>query len=109
MCIRDRFKDVYNGACKHCIKAYLTGGIDSEPKIFKLSELRANGTNIGKKPEAWLPVIGGMHPHCRCTLNKYNPLYSWDSKTRSFTKPKEYKQRYAYDISVTIGGVEHNI
>lgn len=64
------FKDVYPGACKHCTKAYLTGGIGSEPKVFKLSELKANGDNIGKKSAEWQAVIGPFHPWCRCTLER---------------------------------------
>lgn len=63
------YKDVYPGACSHCIKAYLTGGIGSMPKLFKISDLRANGTNVGRKAQDWLPVIGPLHPWCRCTLN----------------------------------------
>lgn len=64
------FKDVYPGACKHCTKAFLTGGVGSEPKVFKLSELKDNGTNIGKSTNDWLPVIGPIHPWCRCTLER---------------------------------------
>ena len=62
------YKDVYPGACNHCIQAYLTGGISSEPKLFKLSQLQGNGTNVGKKVADWKPVIGPLHPWCRCTL-----------------------------------------
>ena len=62
------YKDVYAGACKHCIEKYLKGGIMSEPKVFQLSVLQANGTNVGKKVADWLPVIGPLHPWCRCTL-----------------------------------------
>jgi hypothetical protein len=64
------YKDVYPGACNHCIKAYLIGGASSAPRVFKISELKANGTNVGRKAEDWLPVIGPLHPWCRCTLNK---------------------------------------
>jgi hypothetical protein len=58
------YKNVFQQACGACIKAYLTHGIRSQPIIFKLSELRANGTNIGRKKAFWLPVVGTMHPHC---------------------------------------------
>lgn len=64
------YKDVYPGACKHCQSAFLTGGIGSEPKVFSLKELRKNATNIGRKVAEWLPVIGPMHPFCRCTLEE---------------------------------------
>lgn len=48
--------------CKHCRRVYQTGGI---PKIFKLSELQANGTNIGiKNPNNWKPTIPCLHVHC---------------------------------------------
>lgn len=58
------YKDVFPGACKHCIPAYLTNGLGSQPRVFKLSALRANGTNIGKKTIEWRPVLGSMHPWC---------------------------------------------
>lgn len=58
------YKNVFDGACKHCIKAYLTAGIGSKPIIFKLSTLKANGSNIGRKVDEYKPVIGNHHPHC---------------------------------------------
>lgn len=58
------YKEVFPQACRHCIRLYLTGGIGSRPKVFKLSELRANGTNIGKKVADWKPVEGATHPWC---------------------------------------------
>ena len=64
------YKTPYPGACQYCIKAYLTGGVGSMPKVFTVSELRENGTNVGKKVNDWLPVIGASHVFCRCTLNK---------------------------------------
>lgn len=97
------YKDVYSGACTSCIKAYLTGDINSEPKIFKLSQLIANATNIGKKSKEYLPVLGAMHPNCRCTLNVYQEGLSWDAKKRDFVRSGKYKQRYVYNISIKIG------
>lgn len=58
------YKDTYPGLCKYCSKLYTTSGVGSEPIIFKLSELKANGTNIGRKAAEWKPVIGSTHPHC---------------------------------------------
>lgn len=57
------YKDVYELACESCVKLYLTEGVGSKPKIFKLSELVYNGTNIGRKKEDWKPVVGPTHPH----------------------------------------------
>ncbi len=60
------FKRPLPGACAHCLRLHL--GPDGQPRIFKLSELEANGTNFGRKAADWLPVIGSTHPHCSCPL-----------------------------------------
>lgn len=49
-------------ACKHCDRLY--NGPDGNPRIFPLSTLVANGTNVGKKTAEWQAVIGTVHPHC---------------------------------------------
>lgn len=64
------YKKVFNSACKHCIKLYLTEGIGSEPIYFTISQLKANGTNEGKKVVEWKPTLGSTHPYCRCLLMK---------------------------------------
>lgn len=56
--------DVYPGACRHCIRLYLTGGIGSKPRVFNLQELLANGTNYGVKAKDWKPTIHPVHPFC---------------------------------------------
>ncbi len=83
------YKSVYPGACKYCIQAYLTGGIGSIPILFKLSKLKANGSNIGRKVSEYKPVIGNHHNFCRCTIHKYDEIYDWNSQTRSFDVPKK--------------------
>lgn len=107
------YKDVYPGACPHCLKAYLKGGAASEPKIFTISELRANGTNVGKKVDQWLPVVGPLHPWCRCTLmsvpngftlSDYNAgLWVWDGRdfNRDMSKFQRKVQRNS-KIKVTV-------
>lgn len=96
-------------ACKHCVKHYMTEGLDSEPRIFKLSELKANGTNIGRKVDDWKAVLGSMHPFCRCTLFSKPKGFKWNSSTRSYdipdkTTPILKKERKP--IRVTISGKE---
>lgn len=81
-------KNVYLGACKYCISAYLTAGIGSQPKIFKLSTLKSNGSNIGRKAIDYKPVIGNHHPECRCTLFKVDQRFDWNEKTQGFDTPK---------------------
>lgn len=51
-------------ACDHCKRLYL--GPDGHPRIFKLSQLEANGTNVKKKAGDWRAVLGSVHPWCRC-------------------------------------------
>lgn len=68
------YKTVFNGACKKCVELFTTAGVGSKPKIFKLSELMANGNNIGKKSADWLPTVGPVHPFC--FINAKTPIYT---------------------------------
>ena len=81
--------DVYPGACQSCKKLYLTDpdDPDSEPIVYKLSEIIANGNNIGRKVADWKPTISPTHPYCRCTINHKKPGFAWDAGLRAFTKP----------------------
>lgn len=81
------YKVVFPGACKHCIRLYTNA--DGSPKLFKLSELIANGTNIGRKAADWLPTLGPVHPYCRCALNYLPKGYIWNGKTKKFEVPKD--------------------
>ncbi|NLY08559.1 MAG: hypothetical protein GXZ11_01455 [Tissierellia bacterium] len=57
------FKQPNPDACKHCKRLYLEpNGLT--PRVFKLGELMANGTNIGKKVADWQATLGTLHPHC---------------------------------------------
>lgn len=60
------FKNPNPDACKHCKRLYLER--DGTPKVFKLADLMANGSNVGKKVADWKPVVGITHPHCQCVL-----------------------------------------
>ena len=104
------YKDVYDNACKHCIRLYTTNGIGSKPRVFKLSTLISNGTNVGRKADDWKPVIGATHPYCRCTLNKVPDEYNWDSDSRSFTKPDKKFNRKSNvlrgNIKIKVGDKE---
>lgn len=85
------YKSVYKGACKWCVQLYLTNGIGSKPKVFKLSTLRKNGTNVGKKPKDWKPIIGD-HPFGRCTLHYLPKGYIWSDEKKKFI-PDPNKER----------------
>lgn len=68
--------DVLEKACIHCRELYLTDpdDIDSEPIVFKLKDVIANGSNIGRKVKDWKATVGPIHPYC------FN-----SSKTRIYT------------------------
>jgi hypothetical protein len=98
------YKTVFEKACRFCIKAYLTSGIGSEPRIFKLSELIANGTNIGVKSDSYKPIVTSHHPFCRCQLHHLPKNQVWDKEKKEFRYPenKQPKKRDYYD-KITIG------
>ena len=87
--------EVLNGACKRCRELYLTDPDDenSQPKIFKLKDIVANGNNIGRKVDEWLPTLAPIHPYCRCTCRHHDPNTEWDAETLSFSKIKKYKPK----------------
>ena len=88
------YKDVYDGACPICRKLYLvTGEVGTEPIVFKLTTLLANGTNIGRKAKDSKPVIGATHPYCRCTLNVKPPNSKWDEQKKQFVLVESDKEK----------------
>jgi hypothetical protein len=64
------YKRIVNDAavCKYCLKLHLSS--DGTPKIYRLSDVLANGNNIGRKANNWQMVTGSVHPHCRCQLSQ---------------------------------------
>ena len=96
------YKETFPQACRHCIRLHLTGGIGSMPIVKKLSEIIANGTNIGRKVADWLFTVDSEHPFCRCILKYVLPGMEWNDEKKMFEYPekKEYKKRYNFKISV---------
>lgn len=104
------FKHVQPTACRFCIKLYLTNGLGSQPIIFKLSELRNNGSNIGRKQQSWVSTLGSLHPHCRCELDELPEGYEWDDEKKMFVPGKvEKKIERKSKVYVTIGDREYVI
>ena len=97
------YKEVYPQACRFCIKFYTTGGLGSKPIVFILSELRANGTNVGRKQRDWLPTLGPVHPHCRCMVHHVKAGYIWDDEKQMFVPPKRDKTAPKKGIKITVG------
>lgn len=87
------YKRTLPTACPQCVHAYCEeDGVT--PKVFKLSELLANGDNINRKPlptkggkvvdtarpdgaATMKPVSGTMHPFCACRLYKLTKYEHW--------------------------------
>ena len=103
--VRRNNKSIWTGNCRHCIRLYLTNGVGSQPKLFRLQELEANGTNIGLKVNDWKPTVNSTHPHCRCDLNYLPKGYVWDEEKKSFDIPKNYVPKVARTskVKITVG------
>ena len=98
------FYSVYERACPHCVRIYLTDGVGSEPKHFKLKDILANGSNIGRKTTDWLPSVSPLHPWCRCTMNLIPENGIWDKDKKRFViKRNTYGVERKSKIKVTIG------
>ncbi|MCM1216809.1 MAG: hypothetical protein NC548_20100 [Lachnospiraceae bacterium] len=66
-------------ACNKCKQLYLEkDGVT--PKVFKLSEMQAYGTNYGLKQADWKPVVGTVHPNCMCPLSVMPNGFHFDSR-----------------------------
>lgn len=53
-------------ACPHCMRLHKHR--DGRLRIFKLSELVENGSNVGRKAANWQATVGPVHPWCGCDL-----------------------------------------
>lgn len=93
---------VFPGACQSCIKLYLTAGVGSEPKIFRVEDLLANGSNIGRKRSDWKPTISPIHPFCRCLVMNYIDGDVWDRESQSFKPDPNYKRKIAPQAKVKV-------
>lgn len=101
--IRRNGQSIWSGNCRFCINLYLTSGIGSEPKLFKVSELMANGTNIGRKTKDWKPtLLLPVHPNCRCLARRYMKGDIWDKETRMFKQPENYERKVVPKARVKI-------
>lgn len=95
------YKQVYPGACRHCIRLYCSAGVNSEPLLFSYNELLENGTNIGRKADDWKAVLGTVHPFCRCDLRKkHSKSDVWDKQLGLFVPPKAKETKGTIEIKV---------
>ena len=97
------YKDVYSGACHKCIELYLTGGIGSQPRLFRLNDLVANGNNYGLKQKDWKATLGPVHPYCRCNLHQLPDGYVWDEEKQMFSPPPYEPTGEKLGYKITVG------
>jgi hypothetical protein len=105
------YKSVYPGACRHCIRLYLTRGIGSKPIVFKLSDLIKNGTNIGRKVIDWLATLTGIHAFCRCHLIRVPKGYVWSEEKQKFVMPENIERKVirTSKIRISIGKLSFEV
>ena len=47
------------------------------PRVFKLTELMGNGSNVGRKHNDRRPVVQSFHPYCACRLSELEPGFGF--------------------------------
>lgn len=68
-------------ACNKCRQLYLEpDGVT--PRVFRMSDLLANGTNHGRRQADWVATIPPLHPNCMCVLNIKPENTEFDSSGR---------------------------
>lgn len=83
-------------ACPDCVRLHLTAGLGSAPRIFKLSDLIANGTNRGVKRAGWKAVVGTVHPWCACELVHVPPGWRFEEAPETESGFRKVPKRSAW-------------
>lgn len=90
-------------ACPKCMELYTDGGT---PKIFRLSQLRANGSNVGRKQAAWKPTLEAIHPWCACVLVRIPDGFRWEGRE---LVPDDTAKSYKLHYRTTFQGLPISI
>lgn len=90
-------------ACKDCVRLHLTAGVGSPPKIFLLSELQANGNNVGRKRADWRAGVGPVHPYCACVMSEVPDGYGFDAE--GILVPETMLKKAGYAENITYGDI----
>jgi hypothetical protein len=68
-----------DGACPHCLRLYLDA--EGRPAAHPASWWYEQGTsNAGRKAADWKPVLGAIHPWCRCALLRVPAGWEFDEE-----------------------------
>jgi hypothetical protein len=74
----------YPDACGACLAAYTTDGVT--PRVFTLDELRANGSNAGRKAAERRPTLEAFHPRCTCEVCEVPTGYDFTPGTQQLAR-----------------------
>lgn len=64
--------------CDHCYKFWFLDD-KKTPRVYRLSELMANGSNIGRKQRDWAPTVDSTHPNERHILHELKPGWGFSN------------------------------
>ncbi len=86
-------------ACDHCVRLHLTGGQGSKPRIFRLSDLQANGSNHGRRAAQWMATVGPVHPWCACELIHVPEGWGFDNDGNLVPNRLRKGWRFEHDLA----------
>jgi hypothetical protein len=76
--------------CKEC-KSFWFLGDSMTPRVYRLNELTANGSNIGKKRADWQPSIDNTHPGERHLMYELRPGWGFSGGQLTYVS-KEHSE-----------------
>lgn len=94
-------------ACDKCVDKYLTNGRGSEPRLFTLQQLQANGNNIGRKASEWLATLSALHVNCRCLADEYIEGQVWNGTKYVWPEGVREPRVQRPKIKITFNGQEY--
>lgn len=62
-------------SCDMCQRFWFTA--DGSPRVYRMSDLLRNGTNIGRKKADWQPTLDSTHPNCCHYLIELKPGFGF--------------------------------
>ena len=82
------FKRPRIDCCPECATAYLEED-GKTPKVFRLSELMANGSNVGKSRADRVAVLDSFHPWCSCVTHRLLSGFTFDAEGNMVPEGKQ--------------------
>lgn len=74
-----------SGACSSCRALFIDPTTDT-PRVFLVSDLAANGTNVGRPRRSWSATAYPVHPNCRCDTIPLSPNQTVTASGRIVSK-----------------------